>query len=159
VTNRTGSLGLAARLTAALAVAVLAACARFGTRSDGAQAAATFPATHLFADLDGDGKPDAIALDQTTASVTLRVQFADRAHRPQRFTFAVDAGREDAICRVPVRLQLESLNYDLAAAVGEPVPGFVRSGRATGFRLADGVCDAIHFFWNHRTNRLQWWRL
>ena len=27
-----------------------------------------------------------------------------------------------------------------------------------GFRLEGGECDSIHFFWNHNTKRLEWWR-
>lgn len=113
----------------------------------------------LRVDLDGDGHPDTVLLYQHGSAVGVIVRFVDRAHPSQRFRFIVDPTREDGLCRLPVRLEAEPLDYDLAAAEGRPVPGFVRSAQAYGFRLVDGACDAIHFYWNQRTGRLAWWRL
>lgn len=114
--------------------------------------------TALRLDLDGDGRPDSIRLLLHKTGVTVVVRYADRRRAAQRFDFVADSGREDAVCSPVARLQVESQNYDPAAALGEPLPGFVRSKTAKSFRLVDGLCDSIHFFWNHKTQRLDWWR-
>jgi hypothetical protein len=113
----------------------------------------------LLLDLEGDGKADTVLLYQNRTSATVVVRFADPSEKPQHFTFGVDPSRENALCRMPARLQAESLDYDSTGATGEQIPGFVRSKDGKGFALVDGACDSIHFFWNHRTKRLQWWRL
>ena len=128
---------------AAVALAVLAA----GAGTSHAQ---------ISVDLDGDGKPDTVLLEQRDNSVSVSVHFDAASHKPQQFRFAVDAGREDAVCALPVRLHIEPLDYDLAAAVGKPVPGFVRSDAGKGFAIVDGACDSIHFYWNHMEKRLDW---
>jgi hypothetical protein len=107
-----------------------------------APALATQPVVQRLAvDVEGTGKPDTVVVYEGTVSVTVRVRFADPARAPQTFRFAVDPGREDAVCRLPVRLSAESTP---------------RSGR--GFALVDGACDAIHFEWDRRTRRVEWWR-
>lgn len=115
--------------------------------------------SRLQLDLGADAGADTVLLYQGRASATVVVRFADTALKAERFHFTVDPSREGAICRLPVHLERESLDYDIAAATSEQIRGFVRSKSGNGFALVDGACDSIHFFWNHRTKRLQWWRL
>ena len=115
--------------------------------------------TQLWLDVDGDGRPDSIRLEQQRAGVALAVRYGDPRRAPQRFYFPADSGREDAICSPLARLQVESQDYDPSIALGEPLPGFRRSKTRKAFRLVDGLCDSIHFFWNYKTQRLDWWRL
>ena len=143
----------AVRLRAAIFAAAL------GVAVSHAGLAAEKPATQLRIDLVGDGKLDTVLLSRGDATVTVLVRFADPARKPERFRFPVDPAREDAVCKRPVRVQAESLDYDLSAATGEDVPGFARSKTAKGFQIVDGTCDSIHFFWNHKTQRMEWWRL
>jgi len=121
--------------------------------------AAITPNASISVDLDGDRKPDTVLLRQGANSVVVLVRFGDRSKKEEQFRFTVDPGREDAVCKLPVRLRIEPLDYDLTAALGESLPGFVRSKSHNGFAIVDEACDSIHFFWNHRTKRLEWWRL
>lgn len=117
------------------------------------------PSSRLSIDLEGDGELDTVLLFQGHGGITVVVRFAVASRTPERFHFVVDPVREDAVCRLPAQLEVESLDYDLAAAIGEKVVGFVRSKTSKGFEIVDGACDSIHFFWNHKTKRLEWWRL
>lgn len=103
----------------------------------GLQIAATVLASTLALDLDGDGKLDTVSLSQTKTFVTVRVRFGDSSKKPETFFFPVDAGNEDAVCRIPVVL---------------------RKTKA-GFDLVDEACDSIHFFYNRKTERMNYWRL
>ena len=94
-------------------------------------------AMNLTLDLDGDGRPDTVHLVREKNAVTVIAGFGDPRRKPQRFHFVADSGGEDAICSPNARLQIEG----------------------KGFALVDGLCDSIHFFWNHKTRRLDWWRL
>lgn len=114
-------------------------------------------AVHLRGDFDCDGRPDMASLRQTYKGIVVRVSFAERWHRTQTFSFPIDPAQENALCRLPVHLQLESLEYNAKAASGY-APGFVRSTHCKGFAVVDNACDSIHFYWNHKRNRLAWWR-
>ena len=114
--------------------------------------------TRLRLDVDGDGRPDSIRLVRQNAGVSVVVRYGDPRRTSQRWYFPADAQREDAVCSPAARLQVESQDYDPSQALGEPLPGFVRSKTRKAFRLVDRLCDSIHFFWNHKTKRLDWWR-
>ncbi|HTX60624.1 MAG TPA: hypothetical protein VMH02_13220 [Verrucomicrobiae bacterium] len=140
------------------AALLLAAAFALGAPAFVGAAQTALASTTLNLDLDGDGVPDRVTLTQGNGEAIVRVAFAARSHPAQRFSFPVDPGREDAVCALPVRLRAESLDYDPAPALGAALEGFVRSKTAHGFALVDERCDAIHFYWNHRTRRLAWWR-
>ncbi len=73
---------------------------------------------------------------------------------PEILEFAVDPGRQDAICAEPATLAVESLDYDPEGDVA----GFQRSKVCKGLVLNDSQCDPIHIFWNRSTRHLSWWR-
>ncbi|MES2103165.1 MAG: hypothetical protein V4634_04040 [Pseudomonadota bacterium] len=108
-------------------------------------------------DIDCDGKPDKVFLSQSKTSVAVRVEFGVSSKKAARFQFDVAAGRQSAVCTIPVHLEVESLDYDPTDAVG-PLPGFKSSKTCKSVALVDDECDSIHFFWNHKTRHLQWWR-
>ena len=85
----------------------------------------------LSLDCDCDGKPDRAYLGRFKGHVF--VGFASANGSTVDFLeFAVDAGKQAAICREPAKLELESLDYDPTEAV---------------------------FFWNRKAKALDWWRL
>ncbi|HTV91521.1 MAG TPA: hypothetical protein VMG98_02265 [Verrucomicrobiae bacterium] len=92
----------------------------------------------LAIDLDADHRLDTVALKQTPRQIEVTVRFGDPSRAPEIFRFAVDPNREDAVCAVPVYLKREA---------------------AHGFMVVDNTCDSLHFFWNHATHRIQYWRL
>jgi hypothetical protein len=113
-------------------------------------------ATGLKGDFDCDGQPDQAFLGRAGGRVYVGV--VRSGHRmPEILDFAVNPGVQEAICAEPAVLRIESLDYDPAKAVGE-IPGFRRSKTCKGLRLEGGECDSVHFFWNHKTKRLEWWR-
>ena len=100
--------------------------------------AAAVPAQTLHVDITGGGRADTVALTQTSAKIVVTVTYADPSLKSQTFTFGVDPGREDAVCGLPVEL--------------------LREG-AHGFVVIDKLCDSLHFSWNRKTHRVEWWRL
>ncbi len=114
--------------------------------------------TRLRVDLDGSGQTATALLFQRAGAVGVVVRFADHRHPAQRFHFVVDPAREDAVCRLPVRIALESLAVDRAQAASLGV-NLAVPARGQGFQVSDGTCDAIHFYWNASEGRVVWWRL
>lgn len=112
----------------------------------------------LQVDVDCDGKPDSVFLYQDERAASVRVVFGNTKRRPARFRFTLSPGSQGAVCKMPVRLDIESLDYDPSEEdVGE-LPGFSRSKTCVTFVLSDGECDSVHFYWNHNEHKLQWWR-
>ena len=86
-----------------------------------------------------------------------RFMWAWSEHRTRRLKileFAVDPRKEAGICGEPATLSLEPLDYGL----GYDLPGLSKSRVCKGLALEDGRCDPIHFYWNHLTQQLNWWR-
>jgi hypothetical protein len=114
-------------------------------------------ATAVQGDFDCDGQPDQAFLGRAGGRVYVGV--VRSGHRkPEVLDFAVNPGVQAAICAEPAVLRIESLDYNPAEAVGGAIPGFRKSKTCKGLRLEGGECDSIHFFWNHNTKRLEWWR-
>lgn len=113
----------------------------------------------LAVDLDADHHLDTVVLTQTQKQIEVSVTYGNPTYPSEIFRFPVNPGLEDAVCAVPVVLQREALDYDLTKAVGHKVDGFVRSKNLYGFVVMDKKCDSLHFFFNHKTNKMQYWRL
>jgi len=113
--------------------------------------------SHLTADFDCDGRADHAFLGRSAGRVYVGL-VRDASPEPEVLDFAVDSGVQAAICGEPAELAVESLDYDPTEAVG-PIEGFMRSQSCKGLRLSGGECDSVHFFWNHKTRELNWWRL
>ena len=107
-------------------------------------------------DFDGDGKTDEAYLGRANGRVYLGI-VVRTAPKPQLLDFAISPSVQQGVCHEPVTLTLEALDYD-PGEVG-PLPGFRRSKDATGLRLDDDACDAVHLYWDHDAHRMAWWRL
>jgi hypothetical protein len=113
--------------------------------------------SELSADINCDGRPDQALLGRREGKVYVGLVVSGRA-RPEILGFGIGGAVQDTICAEPAVLRVESLDYDPKKAGGR-LDGFRRSKRCKGLRLSGGQCDSIHFFWNHRTKELDWWRL
>lgn len=112
----------------------------------------------LSADLDGDGKADAIftARDDAYYYVAVLTRGASRASYV-RFGLSGDA--QDALCDEPGALVTESLDVDVSQMLGSQPEGWRRTRRGKGLLLRGGDCDPFHLYWNHARAALDWWRL
>ena len=70
--------------------------------------------------------------------------------------FGIDPAIQAAICAAPAELIVEEQSCQLE---DEPLPGCHQSKIAKSLTLSGGKCDPIHLFWNHKRNRMEWWRL
>jgi hypothetical protein len=113
-------------------------------------------ASVLSADFDCDGRRDQVLLGRSPGKVFIGLVRAVPS-KPEILEFAVDASLQAAICQEPAKVEVESLDYDPADAVGK-IPGFRRSRTCRGIQLSGGDCDSVHIFWNHQTKHLGSWR-
>ena len=109
----------------------------------------------LRVDLNGDGKVEVVTVKQSPGSITLKVRSSDTG-KPQTLEFGVDPARQDAVCQLPVELQVIDLACD---PMDEHLPGCKVGNGAKGLLLGDGECDPIQLYWDHENARLAWWRL
>jgi hypothetical protein len=105
------------------------------------------------ADLDGDGQPDSISLDQRSGHLTL-VVLVSSTSSTKILEFGVGQSQQ-AVCRLPVRLSAERLDCE---PDGIALPGCRQVQEANTLVLDDGECDAIRVFWDHEKGALGWWR-
>ncbi len=111
----------------------------------------------LTLDCDCDGRNDRAFLGRFKGRIF--VGFASGAgSKVDLLEFSVNPNVQAAICSEPAKLEVESLDFDPTKSIGK-VDGFVRSKTCQGLRLSGGGCDAIHIFWNRKTQALNWWRL
>lgn len=115
------------------------------------------PDSELIGDIDCDGRPDQALLGRRDDRVFVGVIVSSKP-RPEILGFTVGGAVHDAICPGPAMLTIESLDYDPKKTIGR-LDGFKRSKRCKGLRLSSGRCSSIRFFWNHKTDELDWWRL
>jgi hypothetical protein len=104
-------------------------------------------------DIACDGRTDQAYVGHANGKIYVGLYRA-RTGKVQVLEFGVDTGHQDAICQDPAKLAIEALDYDL----GPEAPGFEKSKVCRGLILSDDVCDPLHFFWNHTTHLLNWWR-
>ena len=113
----------------------------------------------LRVDLDGDGAPERVQLDQANTQVTITVESQTLAEGVQTLNFGVDPARQDAVCGLPVTLTPAAADCAPEALGAQALPGCINNPAARDLILSDGQCDAIHMYWNHDTLRLAWWRM
>jgi hypothetical protein len=109
----------------------------------------------LRADIDCDGTEDYALEGRKGKDVLVMVILGPATQKSKVSTEEFPA---DELCGEPIALTLESLDYDPGEEIGE-LPGFERSRKCKGLNLGSGECDAVHFFWNHKTAALDLWRL
>ena len=80
----------------------------------------------------------------------------DRAYRNDFQNFGIGPSIQAAICEAPAKLRV---GEQFCRPMDEPLPGCRESKIARSLNLSGGDCDSINLFWNHETNRMQWWRL
>lgn len=76
--------------------------------------------------------------------------------RPQVFSFAISAGVQEAVCTVPVRVEVSGQackDFDY----GE-LPGCKIRPGCKQFAVRDDHCDALFFYWDADHKHLQWFR-
>lgn len=115
------------------------------------------PQSAFVADIDCDGKADSVFVGRSTDQIDVAII---RAATPvlEGVPFGTHGGAQDAMSSSKARLTLESLDYDPRDADMGEIPGFLRSKTCQGLNLDDGDTDPVHFFWNHTSHHLGWWR-
>ncbi|AIF45961.1 hypothetical protein [Dyella japonica] len=155
---------VAIRCGLVLALALLATCV-LASESDALTRLQRTSSGHIWdrdsvlkIDIDSDGKPDYVFLSQDSKSASVGLVLGQRGRRVIVHTFPIGDPSQDSLCAAPAGIAKESLDYDPTDEVGA-ISGFRRSKAGTAFILGEGECDLFHFFWNTKTNNLDWWRL
>lgn len=119
--------------------------------------------TIVVADINCDGAHDQAKLENKGSNVVVSVVMGGTGVE-HALTFGIDQGtRQDSLCGTPVSLSAEAPPQDnddiFVYGLGEVPDGHSHAANCHDLRLSGGECDAIHIYWNHRTDGLSWWRL
>ena len=104
-------------------------------------------------DIACDGRSDQAYVGHAKSKIYVGLYRA-RTGKAQILEFHVDGIHQDAICRETAKLTVEALDYDPDL----DLRGYEKSKICKGLILSDGACDPLHFFWNHATSMMNWWR-
>jgi len=117
---------------------------------------------HIFtADINCDGYKDYALYGQVNNFVKVVVIHGPIVNKnifdtlKIRFGFS---GYQDVVPGKKFYFSLESLDFDIEAAIGE-VEGFQRSKVCKGLNISDGMTDSFHIYYDHKMKQLVWWRL
>lgn len=116
-------------------------------------------ATMVSGDFNDDGNRDYAMVGYKGDGIVLAIR-ATSAHngrlQTQYLHYRIGRAIQAAICEAPAKLQIEK---QLCNPMDEQLPGCKESPTTNSLRLSGGECDAIHLYWNHNENRMEWWRL
>lgn len=153
-------------IIAAACLAGLSSAADAETREDAARAMKATradvrwdPTTLAEGDFNADGKPDFAMVGYLGEGLVLIVRASSgrgRSYTNDIQGFGIGPEIQAAICEAPARLRVDE---QLCNPMDELLPGCRPSKKANALNLSGGECDSIHLFWNHKTNRMDWWRL
>lgn len=115
------------------------------------------PVSHtLHIDLNGDGSKETVTWSQDPKAITLSVLDKKNASVEQHLIFGMDPARQDAVCKLPVKLVVIDQQCD---PLDEPLPGCKSESKGKALLINDDICDPIILYWNHDDDLLNWWRL
>jgi hypothetical protein len=115
--------------------------------------------TMVSGDFNGDGKRDYAMVGYKGDGIVLAIRATsagDGQLQTQYLQYGIGGNNQAAICEAPAKLQVKK---QLCNPMDEQLPGCKESPTANSLRLSGGECDAIHLYWNHKENRMGWWRL
>lgn len=110
-------------------------------------------------DFNGDGKSDFAMVGYKNEGLVLAIRASSAKQQTYRNAFqgfGIGPSIQAAICEAPAKLIVEE---QFCRPADEPLPGCRPSKVAKSLTLSGGECDPIHLFWNHKRNRMEWWRL
>ena len=113
-------------------------------------------------DLDGDGSAETVSLSQRPNQVVVSIRGPALIGGKQTLSFGVDPARQDAVCGLPVILEITDPDCAPEALGSDPLDqleGCKALPQSKGLALSDGMCDSIHMYWNHEKRQVWWWRL
>ena len=112
----------------------------------------------LVADFSCDSVADSAFIGRAAEKITVAIAVT-RTPQPYVAVFGVHGSAvQEAVCSPNVRLTVESLDFNPSEELGA-LEGFVRSISCKGLNLGEADCDALHMYWNQKTNAPSWWRL
>ena len=110
-------------------------------------------------DFNGDGRADFAMVGYKGDGLVLAVRASagkNQSYRTDLQRFGIGPSIQAGICEAPAKL---SVGEQFCNPMDEPLPGCRPSKSARSLNLSGGDCDSIHLFWNHKRNRMEWWRL
>jgi hypothetical protein len=116
-------------------------------------------ATMVSGDFNDDGRQDYAMVGYKDDGIVLAIRAAsarDGQLQTQYLYYRIGGNSQAAICEAPAKLLVKK---QLCNPMDEQLPGCKESPTANSLRLSGGECDAIHLYWNHKENRMEWWRL
>jgi hypothetical protein len=116
-------------------------------------------ATVVSGDFNDDGKQDYAMVGYKGGGIVLAIRATsagDGKLQTQYLQYGIGGNSQAAVCEAPAKLQVKK---QLCNPIDEQLPGCKESPTANSLRLSGGECDAIHLYWNHKENRMEWWRL
>ncbi len=113
-------------------------------------------------DVNCDGVEDYIVKGNLGNRLYVAVVLGPLTQKSRVSSINIGLGNEkyqDSLLEKNPSIKIVTLDYDAKEMSGFDVEGFERSNKCKGIELGGEESDEINVYWNHKMDRLNWWRL
>ncbi|MES2676260.1 MAG: hypothetical protein V4660_18625 [Pseudomonadota bacterium] len=119
--------------------------------------------TAISADINCDGKTDVAKLEYINKEVKITLTEGDSGKSSYLIFGLEHKEGQESFCGKNIELSkfetIPNNSPEFIQGLGAVPEGHESKKGCFEISLSDGMCDSIHVYWNHKTNKLSYWRL
>ncbi len=109
-------------------------------------------------DINCDGKNDIAEITKINNKLKIVVTLNNGKKTNELVFDNANSIHGECLVEKDAHLRIEKLEKDLTKPLGGNPEGYKPSSMCVGLNISGGDCAPIHIYWNHKKNRINWWR-